>query len=443
MMQTKRSRIDRTVVSYSILSGLLCIILTYVKKFYFYSISKWLIIFSLMISIGLFLAYVLYKAHFHHLRNGISYMLLHQKIYSKLYRSLYDAHYYTEKLVFGKICAAIPKIEIVLNDLLDGGIIYVENSVKLDKRLEELPISSGLPNHFVLTRQYVSDNQNQYIYEFEKFLLEKPIFNDYETFKQFCIKSEKYNLILDQRYAIPMFHTLLVGQTGSGKSYALYFFILQMIAKEIPWNLYIIDPKYSGVYVIGSKINKDQTASDIEDSIRLLENFYLIMEERKKEMNTLLHQKLDSDYRLFNLTPICLIIDEYSAFRASLGKFDKKTRDRVDEIIGNTIREGRQLGCFCILAQQQTNAQNLPTEIKENIPCKIILGNAERQTYMTSLGCLPDIVNRNFKKGEGIFTYPEIATVESPLVITIPTMNFDILETVNLITKNREGGKLG
>lgn len=443
MLQTERSRIDRTVLSYGILSTLLCIILIYAKRFCVCNISRWLIIFSLIISIGLFLAYVLYKAHFHHLRNGISYMLLHQKIYEKLYSSLYDAHYYTEKYVLLKKCAVIPKLEIQLNESLDGEIILVENSIKLNQRLEDLPISSGLPNHFVLTRQYASDNQNQYIYEFEKFLLEKPTFNDYGTFKQFCIKSEKYNLILDQRYSIPMFHTLLVGQTGSGKSYALYFFILQMITKEIPWNLYIIDPKYSGVYVIGSKINKDQTASDIEESIRLLENFYLAMEERKKEMNVLLHQKLDSDYRRFNLTPICLIIDEYSAFRASLGKYDKKTRDRVDEIIGNAIREGRQLGCFCILAQQQTNAQNLPTEIKENIPCKIILGNAERQTYMTSLGCLPDIVSRNFKKGEGIFTYPEIATVESPLVITIPTMNFDILETVTLITKNRKGGKLG
>lgn len=162
-MQTKRSRIDRTVISYSILSGLLCIILTYLKKFYFCNISKWLIIFSLMISIGVFLAYIIYKVHLHHLRKGILYMILHQKIYSKLYQSLYDAHYYTEKLVFGKICAAIPKIEIVLNDLLDGGIIYVENSVKLEKRLEELPISSGLPNNFVLTRQYVADNQNQYL----------------------------------------------------------------------------------------------------------------------------------------------------------------------------------------------------------------------------------------------------------------------------------------
>lgn len=102
----------------------------------------------------------------------------------------------------------------------------------------------------------------------------------------------------------------------------------------------------------------------------------------------------------------------------------------VDDVVGNTIREGRQIGCFMILAQQQTNSGNLPTEYKENIPWKIILGKAERQTYMTALGEIPELANRKFLCGQGLLIYPPIATTDYPVVVSMPTLQFDILEAV-------------
>ena len=140
--------------------------------------------------------------------------------------------------------------------------------------------------------------------------------------------------------------------------------------------------------------------------------------------------KLDSDYRDFDLMPIVLIIDEYSAFRATLSRSDKKTRDFVDEVIGNIIREGRQIGCFTIIAQQQSNATNLSTELRENLPLKIIMGQAERQTYMTALGVYPEIARRKYNTGQGIMTYPQIASVENPVVIAVPKLDFQILDAV-------------
>ncbi|CDC08789.1 ftsK/SpoIIIE family protein [Lachnospiraceae bacterium CAG:364] len=440
MLQTARSRIDRSIVAYSFLSFLLSLVLYILRELLFCELSEWIIKVLVLSSILIITIFLIYKAFFHKIHKGLTYMLLHQKIYSKLYKSLYNANYYIEKNVLGKKCAVIPKIKITVNNSLNGGVIYVENSVKFDKRLDELPISSGLPNHFVLIREYISDNQNQYIYEFEQFTLEKSVFHTNSEFQYFHQNCPEYNLTIDNRISITMFHMLIIGQTGSGKSYALYYFILQVISKKIPWNLFIIDPKYSGLYILGKKINATQSAYDIEKAILLLEQFNSSMEERKQQLSDLLEQKLDADYRTFNLTPICLIIDEYSAFRASLTRFDKKTRDKVDEIIGNIIREGRQLGCFVVIAQQQTNSQNLPTELKENIPCKIILGNSERQTYMTALGAIPDVTKRNFKTGEGIFCYPEIATVDAPLLISIPTLNFDILKTVEKIIANNLKG---
>lgn len=216
--QTKLSRVDRVVVSYGFLSLLLGIVLTVLNDFNFCRVSTWIITSFFFVSAGLFLFYILYKAFFYRLYKGFQYMLLYQKIYKKLYLSLFDATYYTEKYVFGKVCAVIPKITISITDTLDSGIIYIENSVKLDRRLDELPIGSGLPNDFVLTCAYISDNQNQYVYKFEKYSLEKSVFNNYVAFKQFCQKCSPYNLMIDPRYSIPMFHMLVVGQTGAGKS---------------------------------------------------------------------------------------------------------------------------------------------------------------------------------------------------------------------------------
>ena len=242
-----------------------------------------------------------------------------------------------------------------------------------------------------------------------------------------------YEIFLDSRHIVPVFHTLIIGQTGSGKSYCLYNFILQMITKPKPYELYIADPKYSGLYALGNRINQNQVASSVEEIIVLLRSFQNRLEERKKEFSQKLLLKLDSDFKDFDLVPICLIIDEYSSFRASLSRYDKKTRDFVDEVIGNVVREGRQLGCFCIIEQQQSNASNLPTELRENIPFKIILGMAERQTYMTALGVYPDNAKRHFDRGQGLLVYPQIATPETPAVTSVATLNFDILKAVDRI----------
>lgn len=361
------------------------------------------------------------------LRRGWKYALLHAKIRRELDTALCDSGFYVERVVLFKKCAVIPNIIITLNSTLTAGKIRIKNCIKLDKRLGELPISSALPKEYVLTKSYISDDCNDYIYEFELYKLEQLVFHRFQDFCDYNLKIDKYSLFLDHRHAVPMFHALVIGQTGSGKSYCLYNFVLQMLTKNDPWDLYIVDPKASGLYVMGRIINQNHVAAQLDNILSLLSEFEKRMQERKVEFGEKLLQKLDSDYRDFDLCPLCLIIDEYSSFRASLARYDKKTRDRADEIIGNIIREGRQIGCFCILAQQQTNAVNLPTELKENIPFKLILGMAERQTYITALGEYPDIAKRHFDRGQGILVYPEIASPEMPAVTAIATLDFDIL----------------
>ena len=310
--------------------------------------------------------------------------------------------------------------------------------------MEELPISSALPDEYILSRSYIDDDCNNYIYEFELYHVEQLSFQSSKEFFDYSRNTTNdYELFLDSRHKVPLFHALIVGQTGSGKSYCLYNFVLQLMSKKNDVDLYIADPKFSGLYILGRAINSEKVASSVEEVIVLLKKFELKMVERKKAFAERLVEKLDSDYRDFGFSPVCLIIDEYSSFKASLSRYDKKTRDTVDEIIGNTIREGRQLGCFCIIAQQQSNASNLSTELKENLPFKLILGMAERQTYITALGVYPDVAKRKFECGQGLLVYPQIATPEMPAVTSIAKLDFDILKAIDCIEKYKNEEKEG
>lgn len=442
MLQTSGQRIAKTAlaIDYFILGGiclellfLYCASGMYNHKLFVLLLVAWLILTLILVVIW---------AVTHQLSKGSKYAFLHDKICRKLNTALYDSGIYVERIVLLKKCAEIPKLQIDLDTNLRTGVIKIRNCIKFDRRLDEMPISSALPDEYVVTRSYIADNCNDYVYEFELYKMEQLVFHSFAEFKTYSSSVDSYSLFLDGNRSISMFHVLVVGQTGAGKSYCLYNLILQMLSKKEPWELYLADPKASGIYVLGRHISPEHTAARIEEIIQLLEMFYMRMEERKEEFGEKLLLKLDSDYRDFGLCPICLIIDEYSSFRSSLARYDKKTRDRVDEIIGNIIREGRQIGCFCVLAQQQSNANNLPTELKENIPCKLILGMAERQTYITALGEYPEVAKRHFDRGQGLLVYPGIATPEMPAITSIATLDFDILAAVDEI-KNTGKGRAG
>ena len=444
MLQIKQKRIVRTIIAlnFYLLCGVILLLIgyRYVRIQSFLTVGVILLPFVILGN----LVFVLLWMNHHELKKGRKYAKLHTKMENSLMQALYDDGYYVEREILFKKCAVIPRLEITISPQYDKGVIKIENCIKLDKRLEELPISSAYPDEYILSSSYISDDCNYYIYEFELYHVEQLSFQSSRDFFDYSRKDTgDYELFLDSRYKVPIFHALIVGQTGSGKSYCLYNFVLQLLSKKCDVDLYIADPKFSGLYVLGRAINPEKVASSVEEIIALLRQFEKKMLERKRVFAECLVEKLDSDYRDFGFSPICLIIDEYSSFKASLARYDKKTRDSVDEIIGNTIREGRQLGCFCFIAQQQTNANNLSTELKENLPFKLILGMAERQTYITALGVYPDVAKRKFECGQGLLVYPQIATPEIPAITSIARLDFDILKAIEHLEEYKNEGKEG
>ena len=79
---------------------------------------------------------------------------------------------------------------------------------------------------------------------------------------------------------------------------------------------------------------------------------------------------------------------------------------------------------------QKSDATLISTALRDNLPLKIVLGNAEPTTYETTFGKSVNIPPLNYLQGDGVFTEPKLAS--TPKLVQFPTLNFDILEAVKM-----------
>lgn len=370
------------------------------------------------------------KAH-----KGIKYAVLHYLILFNLRKFFIDSSYFNKRLYFNSEVAQLPKIKLEFSKDFSRGQLAIEN-INLKKDLKNINISFAI-KQFVIDRSYLSKDELYYIFEiYDSNIIQQYNFKNLKEFVSISAQVSDYTLIVDKSVSIPLYGTLLVGQTGSGKTYALYSLILQMMMKKIQYNIYFADPKNSSLAVIGEKISKERTATNIDDIILLLNTFNLNMEERKAAIKKDLHSRLEATYEDFRYEPFIFIFDEFASFQTVLQTLEKKKRDEVMKLLSQIVLQGRQLGFFLWIVMQKSDATLLPTNLRENLPIKFVLGNAESQTYITAFGTGLDLPVKNYKLGQGLFTCPLIAA--TPKVCHFSYLNFDILESVNHL-KSRAG----
>lgn len=363
-----------------------------------------------------------------HLRRGVKYAWKYYMLVLGLRKHLLNAEIYTTKKLCAVKWAEIPWIVVDFAPDFKSGTIYIKNSIRFNDRLSKLDISPSL-GRYVVEQVYLTDDENHYRFDFYDASLERRlVFDSFEAFKAYSDLQGKYELFIDSYTSLRLTHLLIAGQTGSGKSYVLYGFIIQMRLKSVTYYLYFADPKASGVALIGEQVSPETTADDFDGIVALLETFNSKMQERQQEIKGLLAKKIDGDYRDFGLSPYILIFDEFADFSLLLQSKDKKIRDRVNNLISAIVLKGRQSGFFLWIVMQQAGSNNIPTFIRDNLPWKVVLGNAEDQTYVTAFGAGADIPLRKMEAGDGVYTYPAVAN--KPRLCSFPTLDFDILEVL-------------
>ena len=377
---------------------------------------------------------VVYWCYANYANKGIRYAWRHYRITTSVEAALLGANIYNISLgIFNRNKVAnVPKVKLSFSSDLITGKLKIKNNPEYDKKLESLRLSSALDNYVVEDR-LLSGDHNWYEFKLINTKVNRQLeFSNYERFF-----AESHNnwaeplLFLDKfRRFLPISSALIVGQTGSGKTYALETFALQMLTKPHPYDLYFADPKISEISVLGNLINPKQMAQTPEGIVNLLDTFVVELNRRQKIMHEKLQSNLGSTYDSCGLVPAVFIFDEYAAFQAELSLYDKKTRDRATAAVTQIVLKGRQLGCFIWVAMQKSDATTIKTQIRDNLPLKIVLGNAEPETYVTTFGASADIPRQDFNLGEGVFTCPIRGIATRPRVCAIPKLDFNPIAVI-------------
>lgn len=375
----------------------------------------------------------------HRLQRGLKYALRHWQLSRSIARALLEAGY---GIPVGEQFYRLPRVKIYFSDKgLTCGIVAIQNHIKTDSSLAAVNLSSAL-GVYVVDAQYIEDDNNYYCYEISDSRIDRQLtFSSYEELSDYSKKQTDkygpYTLFCDARNeGIKIRSLLLVGITGSGKSYALMGLIGQLLNWPVPPVMYYADPKGSDIAVLGGSLAPERTADDIDGIIDLLRQFYAAMMERKAEMRDKLNGKLGSDFTDFRLPAYIFLFDEFAAFQASISR-DKKRRDEVEELMRNVILMGRQLGFFVWIAMQKSDSSDIPTAIRDNLPWKICLGNAPSTTLMTIFGHAADLPSRHWGKGQGLVYCDGITAAPRP--VSFPTLAFDIFAALTEAGQSVQG----
>lgn len=192
-------------------------------------IGFWLLILSPVIISLVFVEFLLENKIY----KGFRYFWNYWRIKNKLELQMIDANFGIDRGYY----VELPKIFLSFNDDISCAVLKISNSLKHENKLDNVVMSSAL-GKFIVETHYLSDDENFYVYELvDGSVSFKLTFDDFDQFLEYNRKIPPYQIFLDNRTKVNICHTLLVGQTGSGKSYALYNIILQMLNKPVKYQL--------------------------------------------------------------------------------------------------------------------------------------------------------------------------------------------------------------
>ena len=158
---------------------------------------------------------------------GFKNALLLFQIKTKLQIQLLDSRIFVERKFLTSEetrFVKVPKIKIELDDDFKTGKIEIENSIKNSEKLKNLDVSAALKN-FISEEQCFTKDSNKLIIRIVDVQFDRTLrFNSMNEFINYWkSKKDRYNIFIDRNLNIKRSSMLVIGKSGSGKS---YFYIL-------------------------------------------------------------------------------------------------------------------------------------------------------------------------------------------------------------------------
>lgn len=185
-------------------------------------------------------------------------------------------------------------------------------------------------------------------------------------------------------------HTLIAGETGSGKGVLMQSLLLQMIALNSPENLkiYLIDPKMGVDFPwiedaphIAQDIITDQEEAEIvlESVVKEMDRRYELIKEKRvpkiSEYNRLVPEEEQLPY-------IFVIHDEMADWMASSDEYRKVIQQKVTRLAA----KARACGIHVIMITQRAAQEAIPPGIRDNLNNRLVLKVAGEAGSVLALG---------------------------------------------------------
>lgn len=173
-------------------------------------------------------------------------------------------------------------------------------------------------------------------------------------------------------------HSLIVGGTGSGKSFFILGKIVSYLKLSPQADLRIIDPKKADLSLLRFVTGfENKVATEANQICRMLRETVELMEQRYTDyFNDV--SAFGKTYKDFNLPAVIVIFDEFSAFMHSV---DKKVAKEALDYVFTLVMKGRQAGVMIEILMQRPSADDLPTNIRAQMGFKAGLGAMDSIGY--------------------------------------------------------------
>lgn len=179
-----------------------------------------------------------------------------------------------------------------------------------------------------------------------------------------CIGKIRVDVIQD-------IHTVLCGQSGSGKSIYLLYLIYQLMSLDVPLELFICDPKNSGDFT--GIVPPDHFATGMEESANMIHAYYDLFLQTPENNDTL---------RL-------LLIDEYAGLITSLpdiigNKGGKAETEKIKSEMASIymLSRSKRVGLWVVFQRPSASYFTASSGALDNAMIKIVLGKISTQTHI-------------------------------------------------------------
>ena len=196
-------------------------------------------------------------------------------------------------------------------------------------------------------------------------------------------------------------HLLIVGGSGSGKTYALQEILARLALAEPEGMFYFCDYKGDKSF---KYLRKTARYFSYKQTFEILKKVHELANKRFSGEDTSTEQ-------------ITLIIDEYLSFVSSFSV--KKEKEDVLRMIAEILQMGRSMGVRLVVCTQTAYASAFPEGVRVNFDYIMVLGSFHKATYDMLFGEYDSkIKNKKFNQGEGtaLINRNELRFIKVPTV---------------------------